>query len=448
MNISFLGAAREVTGSCYFVETKKSRLLIDCGMFQGSAYAEARNFEPFPFDPKTIDAVILTHAHEDHIGRLPKLYKEGFRGAVYATPPTLDLAAVILKDAEHIMREEFERLYRPPLFDQKDVDDVMKLARPIFYDERLTINDVAFSLHQAGHIFGSAFIEVVCEEKTLIFSGDLGNVHDPLLPATAPLPEADILIIESTYGNRTHENVSQRVPQLREAIMKTIEQNGVLIIPAFAIERTQQLLFELHDLMEQNLIPHINTYLDSPMAIAATKILRHYPSYVNTDVKKHLTQREDLFQFPGLHVTATREESKTINNAPRPKVIIAGSGMMNGGRILHHLRRTISDPACTIMIVGYQAKGTLGRQLERGDQAVTVLGDPLSVRATILKVGTYSAHADQHKLFDWVSACPKKPSRILCTHGDEEAAITLANYFHEQLGVEAYAPHHGETITV
>lgn len=449
MKISFHGAVREVTGSCYLIQSNRSRVLVDCGMFQGSAFSDAKNFQPFGFDASTIDAVVVTHAHLDHVGRLPKLVKEGFRGKIYATAPTIDLAKLVLIDAWHIMKEDFRREFRPMLYEEKDIEETMNHFVPVDYSHAVALGDLSFRLRDAGHIFGSAFVEWnELGGARAAFSGDLGNAHVPILRETAQLAETDVLIMESTYGNRIHEDESARAAKLKEAIVRTIQRKGVLIIPAFAIERTQQVLFEMHHLVGEKLIPSVDAYLDSPMAIDATKVIKRYPQYYDKEALRMVSAGDDMFDFPGLRLTYNREDSKTINDSPRPKVIIAGSGMMNGGRILHHLVRYLGDERSSVLIIGYQSEGTLGRRLYRGDKNVSVLGEHVSVKASIVSIGAYSAHADQNKLVSWVGSAAKKPSRVYCTHGDEGASVALATRLKQDLGVEADVPRYGDVITL
>ena len=449
MRITFFGAAREVTGSCYFVETAQARVLVDCGMFQGSAFTDAKNFQDFGFDPSTIDALIVTHGHLDHVGRIPKLIKEKFKGRIYISPPTAEIAVVVLKDAEQIMKDEFRREYRPMLYGDEDVAAVKPLCAPTDYDRKVTVGDLTFRFRDAGHIFGSAFVEI--EEKggaRVAFSGDLGNRNVPILRPTAQLAEADVAIIESTYGNRIHEDESTRETRLRQVIADTVKRKGTLVIPAFAIERTQQLLYELHHLVENRLIPAIDVYLDSPMAVEITKIIKEFPKYYDVEAMRLVASGEDLFDFPGLRITMTREESKAINVAPLPKVVIAGSGMMNGGRIQHHLVRTLGSAKNTVLIIGYQAAGTLGRRLYTGEKRVDVLGERVEVKADIVSIGAYSAHGDQPKLVEWLKTAAKKPSHVYCTHGEEDAAAALATRITEDLGIVADVPRFGDTIIV
>ncbi|MDO8583899.1 MAG: MBL fold metallo-hydrolase [bacterium] len=441
MLLSFHGAAREVTGSCYLLETAQTRVLIDCGMFQGSTFSEARNYDAFKFDPSTIDAVIITHAHLDHTGRLPKLVNDGYKGKIYLTPPTRDLTRLVLEDAYHIMKEDFKREYRPLLYELEDVNTVERNMVTVEYEKTWTVGDLSFRFRDAGHIFGSAFVEV--EEKggaRVTFSGDIGNDHVPILRETAELASTDVLLTESTYGNRIHEDESTRVAKLREVVTRTVQQGGVLMIPAFAIERTQQLLYELHDLSEQGLLPRVDIYLDSPMAIDTTNIIRSYPQYYDAEALKVVSMGDDLFQVPGLHFTRSRDESKAINDAPKPKIIIAGAGMMNGGRIRHHLIRYLGDPRSSVLIIGYQAEGTLGRHLYRGDKTVTVLGERVEVRASVIGIGAYSAHGDQNKLVRWIGGAAHRPSQVLCTHGDEGACMALATRLEQEGKLVAHVP--------
>jgi len=447
MKISFFGATREVTGSCYLVETDNARLLIDCGMYQGSRFADEKNLEPFGFDAKTIGAVAVTHGHLDHTGRIPKLIKEGFRGNIYATPPTCDIAHIVLDDAVQVMREDSERKGTPMLYEKEDVEKAASHLRPVEYGKTVKLEDLTIRFHDAGHIFGSAFIEVAEDNGScVVFSGDLGNKNVPILRATEKLPDVDALIIESTYGNRIHEDETTRETKLKEAIMRTVKGRGVLIVPAFAVERTQQLLYELNHLVENRLIPPVDIYLDSPMAIRITEVIKRYPQYYDEEALRLVSSGDDLFDFQGLHVTMSRDDSKTINDAPKPKVIIAGAGMMNGGRIKHHLIRYLGDPHSTVLIIGYQAQGTLGRRLYSGEKHVKVLGEPMEVRATITSIGAYSAHADQHTLLNWIENAEKPPRHVYCTHGEEEAAAALATRITDDLHIPADVPRVGDTI--
>lgn len=449
MKISFHGAAREVTGSCYLVETKRSRILIDCGMYQGSAFSDAKNFQDFPFDPSTIDAVVITHAHLDHVGRIPKLVKERFTGPIHATRPTAKIAQIVIENAEQIMDDDFRREARPKLYERKDVETACEHMVGTDYNKPFSIGDLTVTFHDAGHIFGSSFVEVT--EKggsTTVFSGDVGNRDVPILNGTEQIGNVDTVITESTYGNRIHEDESTRSKLLKEAIITTVTQKGVLVIPAFAVERTQQLLYEMNTLVEKKELPPVDVFMDSPMAIAVSSVIEEFPGYYNEEALRLIRSGDDFFQFPGLHITKSRDESKAINVAPKPKIIIAGSGMMNGGRIQHHLVRYLSDPKSCILIIGYQAHGTLGHRLYAGEKNVTVLGERIRVKARVTSIGAYSAHADQQMLVDWIGRSASKPSRVFCTHGEEAAAAALATRISSDLGIDADVPRLGDTVDV
>ncbi len=449
MNVTVHGAAREVTGSCYRVETAKTRLLVDCGMFQGSAYNDAKNFREFGFDTKDVDAVAITHTHLDHVGRLPKLVKEGFRKTIYLTKPTKELARIVLADAEKIMEEEFEREYRPKLYERTHMERACELMRGVDYSRWVTVGDLRFRFRDAGHVFGSAFVEV--EQRggaRVVFSGDIGNIDVPILRPTAQIGSSDAVFIESTYGDRIHEDERTRMNTLRQAVLTTVKNGGVLIVPAFAVERTQDLLYFMNHLVEEGSMHPVNTYLDSPMAIRVAEVMKHYPEYYDRDALRLVSVGDDFFDFPGLRTTMTKEESKSINEAPKPKIIIAGAGMMNGGRIQHHLIRYLSDRKTTVLIIGYQAEGTLGRKLYNGEKRVRILGESVDVRASIISIGAFSAHGDQRKLVNWIKHGKTPAKRVYCTHGEEHAAVALATRINEELGIPADVPRFEETVAV
>ncbi len=449
MKITPFGAVREVTGSCYLLETEKTRILIDCGLFQGGQYAQAKNYDDFGFSPHDIDAVILTHAHIDHSGRLPQLVKRGFTGPIYCTPPTKDLCKLLWYDAEEIMEEEFVKHNAPKLFSREDVAFAIRRVKPIDDSGALCFKDLQIQFYNAGHILGSTFVHITDSQgKSVVFSGDLGNIDTPILKQKDKLIQTDALFIESTYGDRVHEKKSERWKIMKDHVMETIHRGGVLLIPAFAIERTQEILLELNNLIEKKRLPRIDIFLDSPLAIEVNDVFHKYPHYYNITAYNQVVSGDALFDFPGLQVTKSRNESKRINDSPWPKVIIAGAGMMNGGRIQHHLVRYLGDKKCTVLIIGFQAQGTLGRKLYSGQKRVQVLDEYVNVKADIISIGGFSAHADQKMLVDWIKTAKKRPSIVYCTHGEEQAAAALATRITETLHIPAKVPRPRQIITI
>ncbi len=409
MKLTFAGGARMVTGSNYVLEEGGTSILIDCGLHQGSNFCERHNWEPFTYDPRSIAAVFITHAHIDHTGRLPKLIKDGFRGTVYATSATRDMAHLTLLDSEHVLSKDAERFGLPPIYEASDVDALMSRWRGVRYHETISVGPFQVTFFNAGHILGSAFLLVEAGGKKVVFSGDLGNSPAPLIGPWELPSSADYALIESTYGGRLHEALPERTELLRMMIKETIARRGALLIPAFATERTQEILFEIHALMEAGKLEKIPVFLDSPLAIKMTDIYRKHSDYFTPEALRRAPgEKHPLFEFPGLRKTLTTEESKSINDVSGAKVIIAGSGMSNGGRILHHEKRYLSDPKSTLLIVGYQANGSLGRQILDGATVVRILGDDVPVHARVKAIGGYSAHADQRQLIEWLR--PLAPS--------------------------------------
>jgi len=449
MKITPFGAVREITGSCYLLETEKTRILIDCGLFQGGQYAQAKNYDGFDFSPHDIDAVILTHAHIDHSGRLPQLVKKGFSGPIYCTPPTKDLCELLWYDAEEIMEEEFVKHNAPKLFSKEDIDFAVQHIKPIDDSGALCFKDLQIHFYNAGHILGSAFIHIIDSTgKSVVFSGDLGNIDTPILKQKDDLVQSDVLFIESTYGDRIHEKKSERWKIMKDYVTETINRNGVLLIPAFAIERTQEILLELNNLIEKKHLPKINIFLDSPLAIEVNDVFQKYQHYYSISAYNQVVSGDALFDFPGLEVTYSRNQSKKINDAPWPKVIIAGAGMMNGGRIQHHLIRYLGDKKCTVLIIGFQAQDTLGRKLYNGQKRVHVLDEYVNVKADIISIGGFSAHADQKMLINWIKSSKKRPKTVYCTHGEEQAALALATSITKTLHIEAKVPQPRQTIII
>ncbi len=461
MKLSFHGGAREVTGACYLLETGSpstpyqslqdatgrarsgSKILIDCGLFQGSHESEKLNGEPFRFDPKGLDAIVVTHGHLDHVGRIPKLVREGFHGKIYSTPPTRDLARLILEDALHLAERE-----REALSTKEDLERTFSLWRNVPYHEEWAVGDIRLRFNESGHILGSALVELWAEGKHLLFSGDLGNAPSILLPPPEKQEDIEYLVIESTYGNRAHEAAGERNLLLERAVEDIAARGGTLIIPAFATERTQDLLHLLNELVLYRRIPEMPVFVDSPLAIRVTEVFEKYPEYYNDEIKQLFLKHPNLFKFKKLQLTVTTEESKKINDVPAPKVVIAGSGMMSGGRILHHARRYLSDSKSMLLITGYQAAGSLGRRLIEGEKRVKIFGEEIDVRAEIRKINGFSAHADNPQLFSFVESNRDALKRVFTVHGEEAQALHFAQEIKDRLGVEADAPKLGEGIEI
>ncbi len=431
-----------MTGSCSLVETGPFRIIVDCGMFQGDAGVESKNFNPLPFDAKSITHVVVTHAHLDHVGRLPVLVKNGYAGQFFATRPTVELAKLVMDDAFGIMEYDNKKFGRPLLHGPEDIAGVMERSKGVEYDEPIVLKSgggeetVRATWHDAGHIFGSAFIVLEAEGKRVVFSGDVGNVEVPILRDTAALPKnVDLLVSESTYGDRLHETKLTRQQIVENMIADGTKRGGVVMIPSFSLERTQELIYELNDLIDrQHRLPPMPIFLDSPLAIDALKVYRKYPEYYDEEAEKYLQSGDDVFDFKGLTTTYTRTESMKINHIPGPKIIIAGAGMMNGGRILHHARRYLSDEKSTLLLIGYQSPGTLGHQIYSGKSPVRVLGDEVPVKCQVKMVGALSAHGDQKKLLQWIGAA--QPKKVFLNHGDPWCKEALAKKLGE-VGIAA-----------
>lgn len=446
MKLTFYGAAKMVTGSNFLLESGGEKILIDCGLRQGGNFVEKQNWDDFHYNPKEISAVLVTHPHIDHVGRLPKLYKDGFRGSVYSTLPAKDFAQLMLLDSEHVLIQEAEKFKKSQLYGVREVEELMTNWKSVEYHTPISVGKFKATFYNAGHILGSAFIEVEAEGKKIIFSGDLGNSPAPIIGAREELPTGvKYLVIESTYGNRTHEPASERKSVLEDAIEDTVKSGGVLMIPAFAMERTQELLYELNDLVENGRIPKIPVFLDSPLAIKLTDVYSKHDKYWDKKALAQVAKGDALFSFPGLKKTLTTDESKAINDVPPPKIIIAGAGMSNAGRILHHERRYLSDPKSTLLIIGYQAKGSLGRQILDGAETVKMFGEVIPIRAKTRAVGAYSAHADQPQLLNWIKPVKNDLKNIFLVHGEEDQMKPFSQKLKDEFAIQAEIPAEGES---
>lgn len=447
MQLTFHGGVGSVTGANYLIEHDGYKLLVECGLLQGANYCENPNFDDFPYNPADIAAVAVTHAHIDHTGLLPKLVNRGFGGAIHSTAPTKDFAELLLLDSENILNREAERCGVDPLYNEKDITRTLAQWRTHGYGESVNAGPFTITFYDAGHIIGSACIVVEAGGKKLLFSGDLGNIENPILPEKASLAniQPDYALMESTYGNRTHEPTDERADKLKAFIKKVINRGGTLLIPAFALERTQQLLLELNDLVENAEIPPVPIYLDSPLAIKLTSVYQKYKNLFRPEIQKQIASGDDIFDFPGLHTTLTRAESIEINNHREPKIIIAGAGMSHGGRIQYHEMRYLPDAKSGIVFIGYQSEGSLGRAIADGAKQVTIYGDDIPVNAEVHAVSGYSAHADRDELIRWANDLEGNLKKLFIVQGDPPAAEALAEKLQQQ-GLPAVLPKKGSTV--
>lgn len=440
--LTFYGAAQEVTGACYLLEADQRKVLIDCGMFQGSREAETKNHRPFVFNPSEVEALILTHAHLDHIGRVPKLVKDGFRGKIFATPATRDLAEIMWYDAARLEGRE-----ETPTYTEEDVARTMEFFRPLGYYEPVYIQkDLSFQLVSAGHILGSSMVRFQIGNRVLAISGDVGNEPSLLLPPRSSVTDAHVLVIESTYGNRVHQHIEDRTLLLERAIEDVVARRGTLLIPVFATERTQEILHAINEMLYFRRVPDVRVFIDSPLAIRSTAIFERYPDHYRPEIQDLFKRHPHLFQFKMLKATPTVEESKKINDTPPPKVVLAGSGMMSGGRILHHARRYLPDPASIILFVGYQTPGSIGRRIVDGAPEVKIHGETIPVRAEHRVIDGFSAHADMTQLVEFVDEGRDYLQKVFVVHGEADAAFSFAETIQDRLGVSASVPAYGEQV--
>jgi metallo-beta-lactamase family protein len=458
MNLTFCGAARIVTGSCYLIETGKDKILVDCGMFQGTKDITRLNYEPFRFDPKNISYLLLTHAHIDHCGLIPKLVKEGFGGKIFATSATIDLCKIMLEDSAVVQQTQTEeenrirvregREPRYPLYDVEEALASFKHFSPVEYGRTYSIGkNIQARYLDAGHIIGSSTIELSVTEnnetKKIAFSGDLGQWDAPILHDPTIVEETDYLVIESTYGNRLHDDINTRDDLLLFYVKETYKKRGKLLIPSFAVERTQELLYSFNKLFRSGGMPNEKVFLDSPLAIKATGIFTRHREDYDMDALKY----KDPFSFNNLVYTNTTEESKQINEYSGPCIIIAGNGMATGGRIRHHFKHGLWDPKNTVLFVGYQAEGTLGREIVEGAKMIRMMGMNIAVKADIRVMNGFSAHADLDGLLKWVYGMKSKPKKIFLVHGEPDSI----EGFRAKLKKEGYkteVPKIGETVVI
>lgn len=461
--VTCYGGAGMVTGSCHLLEVRSVKVLIDCGMIQGASWQD--NYEPFGFEPSSIDYLILTHAHTDHIGRVPKLVKEGFKGEIIATEATLDIAYIMLLDSAMLLQEEYETqlrkalrrgeeaLVKEPLYTKEHVEALFtRKMRHVAYGACVRLApflDVCF--HNAGHILGSAFLEARYDDdglfKSVIFSGDVGSKNRLLLNDLSTPPQTQTLFLESTYGDREHRPLEESLAEFKEAIVQTLKDGGNVVIPSFALERTQEILWVLHQMHKEGLLGHSHVFLDSPLAIEATKIYHKYPANLNQTLGLHVNLGDDPFDFPQLRHTLRKKDSIEINEVDKRAIIIAGSGMCTGGRVLHHLKQRIWNPKNAVIFVGFQVKGTLGRDIVDGESFVHIYGEDIKVRAKIYTINGLSAHADRKDMLEWVLQM-KGLHHVYLIHGESDKMALFKPYLKAHIDAKVHIVKPKETVYI
>lgn len=455
IKITFAGGAGTATGSNFLLEAGKIKILIDCGLFQGEKVAENENRENFLFNPKDIDFLFVTHGHLDHVGRIPKLTKEGFVGQIISTEATKDIGELVLRNSVGILAKEAEREGLLPIFVESDVDHSMSLWKGIKYHQEViidsedaSIGEIKVTLFDSGHILGSSLVVFDIKGERIMFTGDLGNSPSPLLKNTEKVPGVTYLIMESVYGDRNHEHLDDRIQILKETIKNTINKKGVLMIPAFSVERTQELIFLFNQMVEHKEIPLIPVYLDSPLGINITKVYKKYEKDFNENVENIIKKGDDIFSFAGLTMCNSVEDSKAINFSSNPKIILAGSGMSNGGRIVHHESRYLPDSKNTLLLVGYQAAGTLGRKIQDGSKEVTINREKVKVNAKIVQISGFSAHKDSEDLQEFANEMKDTIKKIFVVLGEPKSQNYLAQRLIEFYHLPAEVPELGSSIEI